>query len=68
MLLRGTELYERKQEFQLKEYTFQFGSDGDLLDTQGNDQRLLLGIPHVTSSSTFTEDDWFQMRRIASQL
>jgi hypothetical protein len=28
----------------------------------------LLGIPHVTSSSTFTEDDWFQMRRIASQL
>lgn len=30
--------------------------------------RLFEGIPHVTSSTSFTKDDWIRMKELASKL
>lgn len=31
-------------------------------------ERLFEGIPHVTSSDSFTKDDWIRMKELASKL
>ena len=72
MLLRGTELHTKKEEFQLKEKSFSFGLDGDIMDKDlhGSDrnQRILLGVPHVVESLTFSKQDWYRMREMALSL
>jgi hypothetical protein len=59
MLLRGTEMYERRAEFGLKE---------KVIDSDTNGARAETGIPHVVSSDSFNEKDWMQMREIADHL
>lgn len=59
MLLRGTELDERKEEWRLVESPV---SAGDLID------RVQDGIPHVVASSSFTTEDWYRMAEIANNL
>lgn len=51
MLLRGTELYENKEKWGLKEEVL-----GEF------------NIPTVTSSNSFTKDDWLMMQDLASKL
>ena len=59
MLLRGTELEEKKEEWDLIESPV---SAGDLID------RVQDGIPHVVASSSFTVEDWSRMAEIANNL
>lgn len=51
MLLKGTELYDQKEKWNMKEAVM-----GDF------------GIPVVVSSTTFDQDDWFEMGAIAAGL
>lgn len=55
MLLRGTPLYDQKQEFHLQEST-----DIDIIPSIN---RVFQDIPHVISSPSFTPDDWLVMSR-----
>ena len=59
MLLRGTEMYERKKEFGLVE---------KILNEQSESARAELGIPHVVSSPSFSEKEWMKMRDMALNL
>ena len=59
MLLRGTPLYDRKKELELIE-----SSDLPQLDLN----RLMVDIPHVISSPSFSFEDWKEMARIAESL
>ena len=59
MLLRGTELEERKEEWELIESPV---SAGDLIE------RVQEGIPHVVASNSFTFEDWCRMAEIANNL
>jgi radical SAM superfamily enzyme YgiQ (UPF0313 family) len=58
MLLRGTPLYEKKNELGLVEST----------DIELKIDRALKDIPHVISSPSFTYDDWSEMAKIAESL
>lgn len=53
MLLRGTKLELEKEKYDLRE---------DLIE---NSTRIHHNIPHVVSSSTFSENEWRQMHQIA---
>jgi hypothetical protein len=59
MLLRGTELFERKKELGLIENYEVANEDID---------RVQDGIPHVISSPSFSYDDWKEMSRISASL
>ena len=59
MLLRGTELEERKEEWDLVESPV---SAGNLID------RVQEDIPHVIASGSFTFQDWRRMAEIANNL
>lgn len=59
MLLRGTPLYDRKNELKLVE-----SSEVDPL----NIERVMHDIPHVISSPTFSYEDWKVMAKIAESL
>ena len=59
MLLRGTELYERKEELGLIE-------NYDVIDQE--DERIKEDIPHVVSSPSFTYSDWKIMSNISEML
>lgn len=61
MLLRGTELEQKKSLFNLKEEIINF-------DFNLPNERLFIGIPHVTSSNTFNRNDWTQMLKLSKQL
>lgn len=58
MLLRGTPLFEKKNELGLVEST----------DIELKIDRALKDIPHVISSPSFTYDDWREMAKIAESL
>jgi radical SAM superfamily enzyme YgiQ (UPF0313 family) len=63
MLLRGTELYEKKSELGLIEnYERAFESEDE------NEGRLQNNIPHVISSPWFSYEDWKEMSRISEIL
>ena len=62
MLLKGTELFHMKDKYQLREKVL----NSDLMPV--TDMRLFAGIPHVVSSSTFTEDQWLRLKSMASEL
>ena len=64
MLLRGTELEMRKNEFGLGEETLSADDVGLALPKE----RIHEGIPHVTSSSSFSKKDWIEMNRISNKL
>ena len=64
MLLRGTELKQRQKEFDLQQ---EFLS-ADNLDSDLPKERIYEGIPHVTSSSSFTKKDWIEMNKISNML
>ena len=55
MLLRGTPLYDRRHQLQLVE-GIRFFSD---------ERRLSDHIPHVVSTPSMTEADWWKMKEIA---
>lgn len=59
MLLRGTPLYERKKELELIEST-------DVAPL--NLDRVMIDIPHVIASPTFTYQDWLVMAEMAESL
>jgi radical SAM superfamily enzyme YgiQ (UPF0313 family) len=63
MLLRGTELYERKSELGLVE-NFERAFEGNDEDLE----RLQNDIPHVVSSPWFTYEDWREMSRLSEIL
>jgi len=58
MLLRGTPLYDKKEEYNLVESS----------DLQINNSRVQENIPHVIASDSFTYDDWQQMASLAAGL
>ena len=58
MLLRGTPLYYRKEELKLVEGV-RFFTD---------EHRISDNIPHVISTLTMTEDDWWKMGEISGQV
>ena len=59
MLLRGTELYDRKKELDLVEST-----DMNFPKIP----RIQEGIPHVVASPSFTVDEWLKMGEMAEAL
>jgi radical SAM superfamily enzyme len=59
MLLRGTKLYDRKNELDLVEST-----DINFLKIP----RIQEGIPHVVASPSFTIDEWLKMGEMAEAL
>jgi hypothetical protein len=66
MLLRGTELYRRKDELGLVESV-----DTDAPSATATEEasaRQTYMIPHVVESPTFTRADWQQMDSIAKTL
>ncbi|CAG8443092.1 3097_t:CDS:1 [Acaulospora colombiana] len=63
MLLRGTELERRKTDLGLREEIL---IPGELKEIAK--ERLSEGIPHVTSSPSFTRDEWMEMNLIAETL
>ncbi|CAG8524282.1 8478_t:CDS:1 [Diversispora eburnea] len=63
MLLRGTGLERRKIDLGLREEIL---IPGEL--TEIAKERLSEGIPHVTSSPSFTKDKWLEMSAIAEAL
>ncbi|CAF0792784.1 unnamed protein product [Adineta steineri] len=60
MLLRGTPLYEQKDQLKLIE------SDEGVCDEIDRIQQY--GIKHVVSSPTFSYDDWRKMAELAGYL
>lgn len=64
MLLRGTELELRRQEFGLEEEVLSADGLGSVLVKE----RIHEGIPHVTASSSFSKMDWIEMNRISNLL
>ena len=66
MILRGTHLYKIKEELKLNEESF--SCDNDSYEFYLPKERILHGIPHVTSSDTFTRNDWLDMMKIAQIL
>jgi radical SAM superfamily enzyme YgiQ (UPF0313 family) len=63
MLLRGTPLYEQKQELGLVE-----SDEINLEQTLSKRINNTFGIPHVIKSPTFTEEDWHKMAALAASL
>ena len=63
MLLRGTPLYDRREELGLVE------SDAEtpIADRSSQRRRILEGIPHVVSSPSFSKSDWFAMAKLAKE-
>jgi radical SAM superfamily enzyme YgiQ (UPF0313 family) len=63
MLLRGTELEQSKEKYKLKE---------EIIPTHQSislpKERIYLGIPHVTSSPSFSTSDWLEMLNISTNL
>lgn len=59
MLLKGTPLYDKKDEYRLREKIL----DENLEEL--DQSRQYKGIPHVVESSTFTETVWNEMRKLA---
>jgi radical SAM superfamily enzyme YgiQ (UPF0313 family) len=59
MLLRGTRLYDRKEEFNMVE--------SNEIQFEGS-ERIVNDIPHVVSSSTFTYAEWRKMAELAQSL
>jgi radical SAM superfamily enzyme YgiQ (UPF0313 family) len=64
MILRGTELELVKDKFDLNEEIISLNN----LDVNLTKERLFEGIPHVTSSCTFTKNDWLEMLQISQSL
>ena len=64
MLLRGTELERRQKEFDLEQEFLSADSLGSDLPKE----RIYEGIPHVTSSSSFSKKDWIKMNKISNTL
>jgi radical SAM superfamily enzyme YgiQ (UPF0313 family) len=62
MLLKGTEMYDLKDEFGLVEKYL----DEDLEEI--DERRQYAGIPHVVQSSSFTETEWHKMKKLALTL
>jgi radical SAM superfamily enzyme YgiQ (UPF0313 family) len=62
MILRGTELEKSRLEYGLVE---------EMMPSSGYDlakERIFEGIPHVTSSSSFTKEEWIKMFNISQNL
>lgn len=68
MLLRGTELFQQKETFQMQEHVFAINEDGDLGGIESHHDRIDFGIPYVISSNTFNQYEWTEMKQIASTL
>ncbi|KAJ3120122.1 hypothetical protein HK098_004866 [Nowakowskiella sp. JEL0407] len=68
MLLRGTPLYRDRDKYEMSERTFLFDEKHQLYECEGKNERIHSGIPHVVSSSTFSKEDWIQMRQLAREL
>lgn len=64
MLLRGTELELRKEELSLKEEIL---IPNNIL-CELTSENVFCGIPHVTSSPTFTKEEWREMAMLALKL
>ena len=62
MLLKGTKMFDMKDKYKLREKVLD--STLEPIDNM----RQYSGIPHVISSSTFTENDWIDMKSIAEEL
>lgn len=63
MILRGTELYDKKKLYGLKEELVSESFDFDLPK-----ERMFVGIPHVTSSISFRRSEWQEMLKISKSL
>lgn len=63
MILRGTELDQKKKLFGLKEELI-----SDNFDICLPKERMFLGIPHVTSSDSFSRKEWLEMFKISKKL
>jgi coproporphyrinogen III oxidase-like Fe-S oxidoreductase len=63
MLLRGTELEQSKEKYELEEEIIPTHQSISL-----SKERIYLGIPHVTSSPSFSKSDWLEMLNISTNL
>jgi radical SAM superfamily enzyme YgiQ (UPF0313 family) len=63
MLLRGTELEQSKEKYQLREEIIPTHQSLTL-----SKERIFIGISHVTSSHSFSKSDWLEMLDISTKL
>jgi len=63
MLLRGTELHQRKEKYGLVEST-----DLDHITLSNHNSRHHTDIPVVVKSKSFSYEDWMEMAKIAAKL
>ena len=61
MLLRGTDLYERRDEMGLVQAS-------EIAHPLLEELRVQRGIPHVVASPSFSQSDWYEMANMAADL